>query len=154
MISIYVGYGYSIGYNPRNLLTKIKLHLKKKKILDSSTKAEIFSAQKTRSFSISPNRDTFTTMIYYSQKSILYKVQKISLESVQKCQWKKKTPSHSELDFVHKSTLLKLKEGNYANKKRIYGNAKIFHNFKRYGRKNQSRKKSNRDGNVFKMYFQ
>lgn len=67
---------------------------------------------------------------------------------------RKKNPSHSELDFVHKSTLLKLKEGNYANKKRIYGNAKIFHNFKRYGRKNQSRKKSNRNGNVFKMYFQ
>lgn len=155
MISIYVGYGYGIGYNPKNLLTKIKLHLQKKKILDSSTKTEIFSAQKARSFSISPNREAFTTMIYYSQKSILYKVQKISLESVQKCQWKKKTPSHSELDFVHKSTLLKLKEGNYANKKkRIYGNAKIFHNFKRYSRKNQSRKKSNRDGNVFKMYFQ
>ena len=56
------------------------------KILDSSTKTEIFSAQKGRSFSISPNREAFTTMIYYSQKSILYKVQKISLESVQKCQ--------------------------------------------------------------------
>ena len=86
MISIYVGYGYSIGYNPKNLLTKIKLHLQKKKILDSSTKTEIFSAQKGRSFSISPNREAFTAMIYYSQKSILYKVQKISLESVQKCQ--------------------------------------------------------------------
>lgn len=46
MISTYVGYGYSIGYNPRNLLTKIKLHLKKKKILDSSTKAEIFLHKK------------------------------------------------------------------------------------------------------------